>query len=63
MINHTIFQTVSASCRYAVPEPNLSELLRDPMTLALMKADRVDRGALEVLIAGARENLRWHCPN
>ena len=36
----------------------LAELMRDPMTEALMTADRVDRRALESLIAEARQNIR-----
>jgi hypothetical protein len=39
-------------------ELDLAALLRDPMTQALMAADRVDRGELDSLLAGARENLR-----
>jgi hypothetical protein len=60
MVNHSsIEQTATARC-CVVLEPDLRELLRDPMTVALMQADRVDRHALEALIAGTRENLRWH---
>jgi len=35
-------------------EPNLSELLSDPMTMALMAADHVERRELDRLIAVAR---------
>jgi hypothetical protein len=65
MINHSSIArtaTIDRNCSFIV-EPDLSELLHDPMTKALMAADRVDRRALEMLIAGARKNLRWHRPN
>jgi hypothetical protein len=39
-------------------EPDLAELMRDPMTQALMTADRVDRGQLHALLAQVRNNLR-----
>jgi len=39
-------------------EPDLDELMRDPMTQALMAADRVDCGQLHVLLAQVRNNLR-----
>ena len=39
-------------------EPDLAELMRDPMTLALMAADRVDRHEFDVLLAGTQRNLR-----
>jgi hypothetical protein len=41
-----------------VAEPDLEELMRDPMTQALMTADRVDRGQLHALLAQVRNNLR-----
>ena len=64
MVNHSSMEqtaTVGRCC--VVLEPDLRELLRDPMTVALMQADRVDRRAFEALIAGTRENLRWHRAN
>ena len=65
MINHCTTHSAApvAHCCSFIMEPDLGELLSDPMTLALMKADRVDPGALDALIAGARDNLRWHRPN
>ena len=39
-------------------EPNLSEIMRDPMTQALMAADRVDRHELKTLLSQVRESLR-----
>jgi hypothetical protein len=41
-------------------EPDLSELLRDPIARALMAADRVDRGELDALFDRTRGNLRRH---
>ena len=41
-----------------VAEPDLNELLRDPMTLALMAADKVDRCTLHSLLAQVSRNLR-----
>ena len=43
--------------RSLVPEPDLDELMQDPMTLALMAADRVDRGDLHALLARLREQF------
>jgi len=37
----------------------LQDLMHDPLTLAVMAADRVDRHDLENVIAGARKNLLW----
>jgi hypothetical protein len=39
-------------------EPALNELLSDPMTLALMAADRVDRHQFDVLLTQVRARLR-----
>jgi hypothetical protein len=39
-------------------EPELSDLLRDPMTVALMAADNVDRHRLDALFDWARDSLR-----
>ena len=41
-----------------VTEPDLDELMHDPMTLALMAADNVDRCTLRTLLAQVRETLR-----
>jgi len=38
-------------------EPDLAELMGDPMTQALMAADRVDRRELSELITQVRGNL------
>ena len=55
MSNQSSFQRVSAECRcFLAVEPNLSELLSDPMTMALMAADHVERRELDRLIAVAR---------
>jgi hypothetical protein len=48
----------SRQCRCLGAEPQLGELLRDPMTLALMTADRVDRRELDALFDRTRSNLR-----
>jgi hypothetical protein len=59
MQNQSSFQQVSAECRcFLAVEPNLSELLRDPMTVALMAADHVDHGELDALLAQVRQSLR-----
>lgn len=39
-------------------EPDLAELMGDPMTQALMAADRVDRCELRALLSQVQENLR-----
>jgi hypothetical protein len=44
--------------RNCVAEPKLDELMRDPMTLALMAADRVDHKELNALFAQVRSHLR-----
>ena len=41
-----------------IAEPDLVELMRDPMTLALMAADRVDHNELHALFARVRNHLR-----
>ena len=48
--------------RYDANEPRLSELLGDPMMLALLAADRVDRRELDALFDWARDSLRLHQP-
>jgi len=50
-----------AECRCQA-ELNLSDLLRDPMTVSLMTADRVDRGELHSLLDKARCGLRQRGP-
>lgn len=44
--------------RSLVAEPDLDELLRDPLTQAVMAADHVDRGELQALLAQVSEHLR-----
>jgi hypothetical protein len=39
-------------------EPSLAELLADPLTRSLMKADRVDVEAFEMMIRSAAERVR-----
>jgi hypothetical protein len=39
-------------------EPALTDLLRDPMTIALMTADRVDRRQFDALLTQVRAKLR-----
>ncbi|HTW53943.1 MAG TPA: hypothetical protein VME45_18785 [Stellaceae bacterium] len=41
-----------------VAEPDLADLMRDPMTEALMTADRVDHNELCTLLLHVRESLR-----
>jgi hypothetical protein len=61
-----MLQPVNAACelfgssrrRNCVAEPNLDELMRDPMTLALMAADGVDRHELQTLFTQVRSQLR-----
>lgn len=60
-----MLQPVTASCdlfaahsRSNFAEPDLAELMRDPMTQALMAADRVDCGELCALLSQVREHLR-----
>jgi hypothetical protein len=47
----------SRRCWRVSREPDLQDLMRDPLTLAVMAADRVERHDLENLLAGARKNL------
>ena len=61
MPNQSSFQQVSSERRcFLAVEPNLSELLSDPMTVALMAADHVERGDLELLIEDARARRDHH---
>jgi len=61
-----MLQPVTAACglfattrrRCSIVEPDLDELMRDPLTLALMAADRVDRSELDALLTQARDSLR-----
>jgi hypothetical protein len=46
------------SCWCATAEPKLGELMGDPMMIALMAADRVDRRDLTVLFDKTRVSLR-----
>lgn len=49
---------LSASAdRQCFAEPDLGELMRDPLTLAVMAADRVDVCRLHALLADVRRNL------
>lgn len=60
-----MLQPVTAACDLfatnrrcsSMPEPDLDELMQDPMTLALMAADRVDQRALDAMIARLREHF------
>jgi hypothetical protein len=66
MMEVYMLQPVTASCDLfatqnrckLTAEPDLAELMRDPMTQALMAADRVDHGELHALLSQVRENLR-----
>jgi hypothetical protein len=61
-----MLQPVTSACdlfaasrrRSFVAEPGLDEVMRDPITQALMAADRVNRCELHALLAQVRENLR-----
>lgn len=65
MLDTYMPQPVAAPCdlftkvgrRAFLTEPDLAELMRDPMTEALMAADRVDPRQLCALIAQMREHL------
>jgi hypothetical protein len=49
----------ASSCRHSyVAEPNLDEVMNDPITRALMAADRVDDGELQMLFDQLRDSLR-----
>jgi hypothetical protein len=65
MMEVNMLQPVTASCdlfaasgRCKFVEPALAELMRDPITQALMAADRVDHSALCALLSQVRESLR-----
>jgi hypothetical protein len=61
MRNQSQFQQICTEHRcFLAVEPSLSELLSDPMTVALMAADHVDRSDLDRLIAGARGRRDRH---
>jgi hypothetical protein len=51
-------QLFGSPCGSHVTEPDLDEVMRDPMTLALMAADRVNHSELSALFAQVRSNLR-----
>jgi len=61
-----MLQPVTSACELFAPsrrlsyiaEPNLDELMRDPMTMALMDADGVDRRELHALLVRVRRRLR-----
>ncbi len=61
-----MLQPVTPACDLFAPigsrrphrEPKLADLLSDPITRALMQADRVDHRDLETLLDDARANLR-----
>ena len=61
---HTLQSRVPACDPFAlsrgkyVSEPALDELMRDPMTVALMAADRVNVCELHALFADVGRNLR-----
>ena len=59
MQNQDISRLESRCCWRVAREPDLQDLMHDPLTLAVMAADRVDRHDLENLIAWARKNLIW----
>jgi len=60
-----MLQPLNASCDLIavgrrcklVAEPDLAELMGDPMTEALMAADGVDRGALDALLTQVSRSL------
>jgi hypothetical protein len=60
-----MLQPMTATCdlfatsrrRSLVPEPDLDELMQDPMTIALMAADRVDHRALDAMLTRLREHF------
>jgi hypothetical protein len=61
MPSPSAFQQVSRECQcFLAVEPNLSELLADPMTVALMAADHVEKQELDLLIAAARDQCEHH---
>jgi hypothetical protein len=61
-----MLQPVTAACELFAPrrhrsfvaEPRLDDLMRDPMTQALMAADRVDRCEFNALVAQVQASLR-----
>ncbi len=60
-----MLQPMTAACdlftttrrRSCVAEPDLDELMQDPMTIALMAADRVDHRALDAMLTRLREHF------
>ena len=61
-----MLQPVTSSCelfcagrrRSYFTEPDLDDLMNDPMTLAVMAADQVDACELHALFADVRQSLR-----
>jgi hypothetical protein len=49
---------VARGCSRLGAEPGLSDLMQDPLTVALMAADRVDRRELNALLDQARCKLQ-----
>jgi hypothetical protein len=60
MASRDLSQHTVRRCWCAAEEPRLSELLGDPMMLALLAADRVDRRDLDALFDRARHGLQLH---
>ena len=66
MVEVYMLQPVTARCelfasrtrRSVVAEPDLDELLNDPMTLAVMAADGVDHRELGALLEQVRDSIR-----
>jgi len=65
MFNVATLQSATSCCgpfalsrKIYLAEPGLDELMRDPMTVALMAADRVDVCELHALFADVGRNLR-----
>ena len=52
------YDLIGAVNRRPFAEPDLDELMRDPLTLAVMAADRVNACELQALFADVRRNLR-----
>jgi hypothetical protein len=63
MASQNLAQYAVRRCWCASEEPRLSDLLGDPMMLALLAADRVDRRDLDALFDRARHSLRLHEPH
>lgn len=57
MCNHEVIRS-QRDCGWFTREPDLADMLRDPMMQALMAADHVDDRDLDALLADARHSLR-----